>query len=146
MNNDATLQMLKRRGTALAFIVFAAVWGFAFAVHPDLTHPHFMLGAEDLVRGAHHNGLLQFAHALVTLNTALLVVITVHFMKLLDRTQAARAGVVGAALAVLDSAFRQTDQSQKLKGYAARPAPTQPAEQHEHHRRSTDLGITETSA
>jgi hypothetical protein len=109
MNNDTTLRVIKRRGTALAFIAFAAVWVFAFAVHPDLVHPHFMLGPEDLIRRAHHNGLLQLAHAMVTLNTALLVVITLHFMKILERTPAARAGVVGAVLAVVGACLLAAD-------------------------------------
>jgi hypothetical protein len=47
--------------------------------------------------------LLQLGHALVTLDTALLVVVAVHFMKILDHGSSAWAGFVGAALAVLGS-------------------------------------------
>jgi hypothetical protein len=45
--------------------------------------------------------LLQFAHALVFLNTALLVVVALHFTTLLMRSSSAWAGFLGGALAVL---------------------------------------------
>ncbi len=99
---------LKRIGTGLALIVFPMVWVFAFAVHPHLLSPH-LLGPEDLIRRARGNGLLQFGHVLVTLNTALLVVITVHFIRLLDRTRAARVGLLGASLAVVGACLPAAD-------------------------------------
>lgn len=100
VNDHATLRLVERRGTAVALVVFAAVWVFAFAVHPDLLHPR-LLGPEELIRRAHHDGLLQLAHALVTLDTALLVVLALHFKRLLADTSGAWAGSVGAALAVV---------------------------------------------
>jgi hypothetical protein len=48
-----------------------------------------------------HASLLQFGHALVTLNTVLLLVVALHFMRLLDNTTAAWAGFIGGSLAVL---------------------------------------------
>ena len=45
--------------------------------------------------------MLQFGHVLVLFAAALLVVIAVHFMKLLDRTSSAWAGLVGAAVGSL---------------------------------------------
>ena len=99
MRDDRRLRSSRRIGTGLAFIVFPIVFVFAFAVHPGLLHPRF-LGPADLILRARGAGLLQFAHALVTLDTALLVVAALHFMKLLDRTSAAWAGFVGASLAV----------------------------------------------
>jgi hypothetical protein len=98
----------KRTGTGLAFIVFPLVFVFAFAAHPGLLNPHF-LGPEELILRARSNGLLQFGHALVTLNTALLVVITLHFLRLLDRGGTALAGLVGAALAVLGALMLAAD-------------------------------------
>jgi hypothetical protein len=90
----------RRIGTGLAFVTFPLVFVFAFSVHPDLLHPR-LLGPSELILRARGEGLLQFAHALVTLNTALLVVVALHFMKLLDRSSGAWAGFLGAALAVL---------------------------------------------
>ena len=90
----------KRIGTGLAFVIFPIVFVFAFAVHPDLLHPR-VLGPADLVMRAHGVPLLQFAHALVTLDTALLVVVALHFMDVLGKGQGAWAGFVGGALAVL---------------------------------------------
>lgn len=104
-----SLLRFRRTATGLCFVVFSLVWVFAFAVHPDLLHPRLMLGPEELVRRAHGNDLLQFAHALVTLNTALLVVLTVHFMSVLRDTRAAAAGVVGAGLAVLGAVLLAAD-------------------------------------
>ena len=101
MDESKALRRFKRIGTGLCFIVFPMVWVFAFAAHPNLLQPRLLLGPEELIRRAHGNGLLQFAHALVTVNTALLVVVALHFMKLLDGTSAAWAGLVGAALAIL---------------------------------------------
>jgi hypothetical protein len=108
MNESNALNLTKRIGTGLAFIIFPLVFIFAFAVHPGLLNPH-LLGPKELILRAHNNGLLQFGHALVTLNTALLVVIALHFMKLLDRGSAAWAGFVGAALAVLGALMLAAD-------------------------------------
>ena len=100
MHPTDLLSSTRRIGTGLSFVLFPIVFVFAFAVHPDLLHPR-LLGPSELILRARGDGLLQFAHALVTLNTALLVVIALHFMKLLDRSSGAWAGFVGAALAVL---------------------------------------------
>ncbi|MFO1183777.1 MAG: hypothetical protein U1E56_03185 [Bauldia sp.] len=97
---DSTLESVKRIGTGLAFVAFPAIFVFAFAVHPGLLHPRLLAPAEIIAR-ARGAGLLQFGHALVTLNTALLVVAALHFMRVLERTASAPAGFVGAALAVL---------------------------------------------
>ena len=99
----------KRIGTGLCFIIFPLIWVFAFAVHPDLLNPRLLMEPEELIARAHGDGLLQFAHALVTLNTAVLIVLALHFKKLLDRTPAAWAGLIGAALAVLGACLLAAD-------------------------------------
>jgi hypothetical protein len=108
MERDGSLQRVKRVGTALCFIVFPLVFVFAFAVHPGLLHPQ-VLGPEGLILRAHDAGVLQFAHVLVTLSTALLVVIAVHFMRLLDRTSWAWAGLAGAAVGILGAIVLAAD-------------------------------------
>ncbi|MBZ5589347.1 MAG: hypothetical protein LAO05_12365 [Acidobacteriia bacterium] len=108
MDRDASLCRAKRVGTGLCFIIFPLVFVFAFSVHPGLSNPH-LLGPEELILRAHHAGLLQFGHVLVTLSTALLVVIALHFMKLLDRTSCAWAGLVGAAVAILGALILAAD-------------------------------------
>lgn len=102
MCKNSFLSSTKRIGTGLAFVIFPIVFVFAFSVHPGLLHPH-LLGPPELILRARGAGLLQLGHALVTLNTALLVVVALHFMKLLDRSSGAWAGFLGAALAVLGS-------------------------------------------
>ena len=98
----------KRIGTALAFIIFPLVFVFAFAGHPGLLTPH-LLGPEELILRARHNGLLQLGHALVTLNTAPLVVVALHFIKMLDGGSSAAAGFVGGSLAVLGALMLAAD-------------------------------------
>ena len=100
MNTSSTLERAKRVGTGLAVVLFPLVFVFAFAVHPDLLQPR-LLGPEELALRAHGNLLLQFAHALVTLNTALLVVAALHFMRTLERSSGAWAGSIGGAIAIL---------------------------------------------
>ena len=81
---------------------------FAFSLHPGLLHPH-VLGPEGLILRAHDADLLQFGHVLVTLSTALLVVVAVHFMRLLDRTSWAWAGLVGGAVGILGTVILAAD-------------------------------------
>ena len=98
----------RRLGTGLAFIVFPLVFVFAFATHPDLLSPRF-LSPEELVARARSAGVLHLGHALVTLNTALLVVVALHFMKTLDRAGAAWAGLIGGSLAILGAFMLAAD-------------------------------------
>jgi hypothetical protein len=100
MNDNEMLLSVKRIGTGLAFVIFPLVFIFAFATHPGLLNLHF-LDPQELILRAHKNDLLQFGHALVTLNTSLLVVIALHFMKLLDSGSSAAAGLISGALAIL---------------------------------------------
>lgn len=105
---DRGITRATRVGVGLSFIVFPLIWVFAFVVHPDLFDIR-ILTAEELIARAHGDALLQFAHALVTLNTAVLVVLTLHFKKLLDRTPYAAAGLVGASLAVVGACMLAAD-------------------------------------
>jgi hypothetical protein len=109
MDESKAMHRFKRIATGLCFVVFPLIWVFAFAVHPSLLQPRLLLGPEDLIRRAHGDGLLQFAHALVAVNTALLVVLALHFMKLLDGTSAAWAGFVGAVMAILGACLLAAD-------------------------------------
>jgi len=88
MNESSSLIRVKRIGTGLAFTIFPLVFVFAFAGHSGLLSPHF-LAPEELIVRARGDALLQFGHALVTLNTGLLVVVSIHFMRLLDNTSSA---------------------------------------------------------
>ena len=100
MPTNDRAQSMQRVGTALAFIAMPLVFVFAFAVHPGLLHPQ-LLGPQELIQRARGSGVLHFAHALVTLNTGLMVAIAVHFMRRLEAGPAALAGFVGGCLAVL---------------------------------------------
>ncbi len=109
MNGNSSLEEIKARGTGICFIVFAAIWVFGFAVHPNLFDPQLLMMPEALIKKARGDGMLQFAHALVTLNTAVFIAIPIHFMKLLDKTSAARTGLIGAVLAVTGACMLAAD-------------------------------------
>ncbi|HXZ03965.1 MAG TPA: hypothetical protein VEH81_03980 [Ktedonobacteraceae bacterium] len=100
MKSSVSLEKVKRIGTAVVFIVFPLLWVFAFAVHPGLLNPHRLTVPEEILR-AHGNALLAFGHVLVLFDAALLIVVTLHFMKLLKHGWVAWAGFIGAALTVL---------------------------------------------
>ena len=53
--------------------------------------------------------MLQFAHSLVLLSTALLIVMAFHFMKILSQGSAAWAGLIGAALVTLGAILLAAD-------------------------------------
>ena len=107
MPENRVLQDGKRVGTALAVILFPLVFVFAFAVHPGLSNPHF-LGPEELIMRAHHDGLLQFGHLLVTLCTVLLIVAALHFMTILEKSSA-WAGTIGGMLAISGAVILAAD-------------------------------------
>ncbi|UCH27341.1 MAG: hypothetical protein JSV66_06810 [Trueperaceae bacterium] len=99
------LERSKRLGTGLCFVVFPLLFVFAFAVHPGLLDPH-LLNPEELILRARGDDLLQFGHVLVTFSTALLVVVTLHFMKLLTHSW---AGFIGASLAIMGAVALAAD-------------------------------------
>jgi hypothetical protein len=108
MNQTLWLTQIQRIGTGLAFIIFPLMFIFAFAVHPGLLKPR-LLSPQEMILRAHHNKLLQFGHVLVTLSTALLVVIALHFMKILDQGSVAWIGFIGAVIAILGAILLAAD-------------------------------------
>jgi hypothetical protein len=108
MNGTIFLDQIKQIGVGLAFIIFPMLFIFAFAVHPGLLQPH-LLGPEEIILRARNNGLLQFGHVLVMLSTTLLIVVALHFMKLLDHSSLAWAGFIGAAIAILGAIILAAD-------------------------------------
>ncbi|MBM3304491.1 MAG: hypothetical protein FJY79_00870 [Candidatus Aminicenantes bacterium] len=102
------LSQLQQIGTGAAFIVFPLVFVFAFASHPRLLRPR-LLRPEDIMLRARGRKLLQLGHALVLLNTALLVVAALHFMRILSAGRGAWAGFVGAIPAVLGAIILAAD-------------------------------------
>ena len=106
--NQSLLSQVLQIGTGAAFILFPLIFVFAFSVHPGLLRPR-LLKPEELIRRARRNKLLQLAHSLVLLSTALLIVMALHFMKILSQGSAAWAGLIGAVLAVLGAILLATD-------------------------------------
>jgi hypothetical protein len=108
MNEITILNQIEQIGVGMAFIIFPMLFIFAFGVHPGLLKPH-LLGPKELILRAHGNKLLQFGHVLVTLSTSLLIVVALHFMRLLDGTSTDWAGFLGAAIAILGAIILAAD-------------------------------------
>jgi hypothetical protein len=107
MDQDSLSQIMQI-GTGAAFILFPLIFIFAFSVHPGLLRPR-LLQPEGIIRRARRNKLLQLAHSLVLLGTALLIVMAIHFMRILGQGGAGWAGWIGAVLAVLGAIFLAAD-------------------------------------
>jgi hypothetical protein len=108
MNANIFIDQIKQISIGLAFIVFPMLFVFAFAVHPGLLKPR-LLSPREIILRAHGNNLLQFGHVLVTLSTTLLIVVALHFMKLLDGSSGSWAGFLGAAIAILGAIILAAD-------------------------------------
>jgi hypothetical protein len=108
MDENKHLNSTKRIGTGLSFLIFPLVFIIAFAGHPNMMSFRF-LSPEELILRAHANELLHFGHALVMLNTGLLVVVALYFMKLLNNGSLAWAGFIGCILAVFGSLMLAAD-------------------------------------
>ena len=108
LNHADPIERARRLGTAAALVAMPAIFVFAFATHPGLGSIR-LLEPADLILRARGNPTLQFAHALVTLNTALLVVVALHLQSLLRAGRGAWAGLVGGAMAVLGACLLAAD-------------------------------------
>jgi len=105
---QSKLEIYKRIGTGLAFILFPLIFSFAFAIHPGLLNPH-LFSEKGLIMRAYGNDFLAFGHVLVLLCTPLLIVVALQFMKLLDRGLSAWAGFIGGIIAVLGAVMLAAD-------------------------------------
>jgi hypothetical protein len=108
LNQSDPIERARRLGTAAALVVMPAIFVFAFATHPGLGNLR-LLEPSQLILRARGNPVLQFAHALVTLNTALLVVVALHLQSLLRAGRGAWAGLVGGGMAVLGACLLAAD-------------------------------------
>src|SRR5512139_2468595 len=106
--NQNLISQVEQIGTGVAFILFPLIFIFAFAVHPGLRLPR-LLQPEEIIRRARRNSLLQLAHSLVLLSIPLLIVMAIHFMKILGQGSAAWAGLIGAGLGVLGATLLAAD-------------------------------------
>jgi len=106
--NQNLLSQVIQIGTGAAFIIFPLIFVFAFSVHPGLLKPR-MLPPEGIIRRARRNKALQFGHALVLLNSTLLVVTAVHFMNVLSHQRGAWVGLVGGMIAILGAIILAAD-------------------------------------
>lgn len=95
-------------GTGVAFVVMPLVFVFAFATHPGLLRPR-VLRPEQLIDRSRGRRLLHAGHGLVTINTALMIVVAVHLGHLVARHSAGWAALIGTGLAVLGTVALAAD-------------------------------------
>ena len=108
MDDRIRFNRTKDVGTGLAFVIFPLIFVVAFAGHSGLLSPQF-LSPEEIIMRARGDAFLQFGHALVTLNTGLLIVVSIHFMRLMDGSSSRWVGLTGAVLAVLGALMLAAD-------------------------------------
>lgn len=97
-----------RIGAGLAFIVMPLVFVLAFSTHPGLLHPK-ILSPEQLIDRSRGRRLLHAGHGLVTINTALMIVVAVHLDRVVTRHGAGWAALIGTVLAVLGTVALAAD-------------------------------------
>lgn len=110
MNRPTVLSIAKRYGTALAFILYPFLAGFAFAVHPELLNPRLSHDIQAKIMGFHGNTLLHFGHVLMIIAVPLLIVIAVHFMNVLEQ-KSGWWGFVGGILVVVGAVVLALDKA-----------------------------------
>jgi hypothetical protein len=106
--NPSLSSQIQQIVTGAVFILFPLVFTFAFSVHPGLLKPR-LLQPEEMIRRARGNKLLQFAHSLVLLSTAFLIVMAIHFMNILSSGSTAWAGMIGGVLAIFGAILLAAD-------------------------------------
>ncbi|MGB5348816.1 MAG: hypothetical protein WBN15_07565 [Polyangiales bacterium] len=90
MRNEK-IELVKRTGTGLAFVVFPIVFIFAFAIHPNLFSFAIVTEVSARVSEFHGNRLMHLGHALMLLTVSLLIVVSLKFMDMLPE-RGARLG------------------------------------------------------
>lgn len=105
-----TIEILKQKGAALAFLLYPLCAGFAFAVHPNLISLHIGHDISLKIAEFHGNSLLHFGHFLMVLGVPMLIVIALHFMQLLEE-KSPWLGFIGGVLAVTGAIILAVDKA-----------------------------------
>ena len=110
MNQNQLLKRVKQWGTALAFILYPLLAGFAFAVHPDLLSLSVEHSITSRIAEFHGNQILHFGHFLMLLAVPMLIIIALHFIDLLQ-TKSSWWGFIGGVLAIGGALILAVDKS-----------------------------------
>jgi hypothetical protein len=105
-----TIQRIKRKGTAMAFLLYPLCAGVAFAVHPNLLDMHIGHDITHKIAEFHGNDLLHFGHFLMVLSVPMLIVIALHLMGLLEE-RSPWLGFIGGVLAVTGAIILALDKA-----------------------------------
>jgi len=104
------INRIKRKGTALAFLLYPLCAGFAFAVHPHLLDIQISHDITRKIAEFHGNELLHFGHFLMVLGVPMLIVIALHFMNQLEERRP-WLGFIGGVLAVTGAIILALDKA-----------------------------------
>jgi len=103
-------ELLERRGTALAYFLYPAAAGFAFAAHPNLLTLSLEKTTAARVAAFHGNGLMHFGHLMMGIGSMLLVFIALEYMRRLRRISpwtsliGGVTAIIGAMILAMDKA------------------------------------------
>jgi hypothetical protein len=108
MNASKSVGRLKRMGTMLALVLYPLCAIFAFAVHPNLLSLSIEQDIASRIAEFHGNQLLHFGHFLMVVAVPLLIIVAVHFMKLLC-SKSIWWGFIGGVFAITGAVILAVD-------------------------------------
>ncbi len=110
MKEIKLVKRLKKIGLALALMLYPLFAGFAFAVHPNLSSLQIDTPIADKIAEFHNNTQLHNGHLFMLAGVPLLIIIAVHFMRLLEN-RSAWWGLIGGILAVSGAIILAVDKA-----------------------------------
>jgi len=104
------LNVIRRVGIGLSFILYPLFSGIAFAGHPNLLSLEIGGDVTAKIAEFHGNSLMHFCHFLMLLGVPLLIVVATRFMRML-KGRGAWLGFIGGALAVFGAVVLAVDKA-----------------------------------
>jgi hypothetical protein len=104
------VQTIKRYGTAMAFLAYPLLAGFAFAVHPNLWDFSVNKPVAQKIVEFHDNSVLHFGHFLMGIAVPALIIMALHYMKLLE-TKKPLTGLIGGSFAIAGAIILAMDKA-----------------------------------
>jgi hypothetical protein len=104
------VELLERRGAALACFLYPAAAGFAFATHPNLLTLSLEKTTAARVAAFHGNGLMHFGHLMMGIGSMLLVFIALEYMRML-RPSSPWTSLIGGVTAIVGAMILAMDKA-----------------------------------
>jgi hypothetical protein len=107
---NQNLEMVKRIGTGLAFILSPLFFGITFVAHPNLLNLEIGVDVSAKVAEFHGNSFMHFGHFMMLLSVPLLIVVSLKLMDIL-RERSPWLGFVGCVMAVFGAVVLAVDKT-----------------------------------